>query len=474
MGSGGGPAYARRELRGLAACLAAALAIAGCGGGSPKARLDGSSSDARDGGDARDGSDARDLRTDTGETGPETRSDAADSARDAFDAPNDRGDTATGGTAGAGGIGGSDASGTGTGGMGTGGMGIGGTDAGGTGSGGMGTGGMGTGGAGTGGTGSGGMGTGGVGTGGMGTGGTAGSDLDGGDDAPADVAGDVPQNGTGGGGGSDASAEGGSDTGGCGVGCPSNVRPDALAIWLAADVGVQCDTNSRVSNWTNVGTLGGSATPPSGKRGPLCANPTKLAGRDVPYFDASGADDTDGVLTLDLTPLVGHGYTVFVVERRQAATEGYFLGSSLPGPAVIDCPSYAHYAYRFGYMPPYLTSGPYVLNDSEDDCFAPLGTPLAFSPGNPQAALDVEVFDAAAGHTLLSNGTSLGNDMDMTPIASLPDGFLGRAFQAVTGHSSRFKGDIAELVIYADTLTGPQILDVSNYLAARWGVTLTH
>jgi len=460
---------ARLKIQGLGTCLAAALAIAGCGGGTPKARLDASSSDARDSGDARD------LRPDTGDTAAETRSDAVDSARDAFDAASDRGDTATGGTAGAGagGTAGSDA-GTGTGGVGTGGndagtTGTGGMGTGGAGTGGTGTGGMGTGGMGTGGVGTGGTGTGGMGTGGVGTGGAAGSDLDGGSDAPGDLGDDLPQNGTGGSGGSDASVDSGSETGGCGVGCPSNVRADALAIWLAADMGLQCDSNSRVSNWSNFGTLGGGATPPTGKRGPLCANPSKLAGRDVPYFDASGTDDTDGVLTLDLTPLVGHGYTVFVVERRQAATEGYFLGSSLPGPAAIDCPSYAHVAYRFGYAPPFLTSGPYVVDSG--DCFFPMSTPPVFSAGNPQAALDVEVFDpTTAGHSLFTNGAMLGNDMDLDPIASLPDGFLGRAFQPILGHQSRFKGDIAEVVIYADTLTEQQILDVSSYLQTRWGL----
>jgi hypothetical protein len=65
----------------------------------------------------------------------------------------------------------------------------------------------------------------------------------------------------------------------------------------------------------------------------------------------------------------------------------------------------------------------------------------------------------------------LYSDADLQPIDSLPDGFIGRAFQPLNGKTrhSRFRGDIAEIVIYAAVLTSSEIQSVSTYLSNRWG-----
>ena len=475
---------ARFQIPGLATCLFAALVVAGCSSGTPKARLDGSS-DLKS--DARDAADTRDLRTDgtdsaSGETAsevPAPNPDASDGPRDGTDADSDGADSGTGGAAGTAGTAGTGAGGAGTGGMGSGGAGTGGTGSGGTGTGtggngigGMGTGGTGTGGVGTGGTGTGGVGTGGSGTGGNGSGG-AGGDADAGSDAPADAGDDTPASGTGGATGNDAAGDLATDDAeGCGPGCPPNVRP--VAIWLAADYGVQCDLSStRVTNWMNRGYNGGTIAPITGHSGPLCPDAARqLGGRPVLSFDTPGTNDDDGVLTLDLAPLTNQtGYTVFVVERRQSNNEGYFLGSTLALNAIA-CDLLAHSAYRFGYEPPMLWSGPYVADDN-NDCFPPTMNPAAFSASNPQAALDIEVFDPAVGHVMSSDGVELYRDADLLPIDFNPTtiGFIGKAFQALdlnTRHS-RFRGDIAEIVIYAAVLTPSEIQSVATYLSNRWG-----
>ena len=145
----------------------------------------------------------------------------------------------------------------------------------------------------------------------------------------------------------------------CGAGCPSTIEPQALRYWLAADVGVSCDGNGRVTGWTNRGTLGGQLAPVSGKAGPLCSAPTSLGGRNVISFDDAGTDDTSGVLEIDLAPLVATNYTVIVVERRRSGAEGYFLGTAINNLALTtDCAIQANAAYQFGYSPPYLLAGP--------------------------------------------------------------------------------------------------------------------
>jgi hypothetical protein len=455
------------RIQGISACLATALALAGCGDDSPiKARpADSSSADAHDAaprdthpdartdtgaGDAGDSHAASDTNADRVDARVDARAetdtrdapdapDAPDGAGDAHDGSAELAPIGSGGAAG-GGAGGSDA-----------------------------------GGAGSGGTGAGGSGTG------------TGGESDAGRDGPADTGGDVPDgsggsagsNGTGGVSGSDAGADNAGDA--CGLGCPSSIHPDDLKIWLASDSGLQCDSAGRVTSWANRVHLGGFAIPApissvSSKLGPRCANPTsQLAGRDVIYFDVPGSDDLDGVLLQDLTPITRGGYTVFVVERRQAGTEGYFLGTSLvPDTEVILCGDsigFGHIAYRFGYAPPNLISGPYV-GDDNDDCVLPQLPAPPFSSASSEASLDVEVFDTLVGHALFRNGVMLGSDADRLPISSLPQGFLGRAFRDLnrgTQHS-RFHGDIAEVVIYKATLSPSDIRDVSTYLATRWGL----
>ena len=212
-----------------------------------------------------------------------------------------------------------------------------------------------------------------------------------------------------------------------------------------------------------------------GKSGPLCNSTTPLGGRNAVYFDAAGTDDANGVLQIDLdTALSGNDYTIFVVERRQSAAEGYFLGTALnPSVLATDCTKYNHVAYWFGYMPPNLLSGPYVMNLQGDDCEPQQMMPAPFSMTNPVASLDIDIFDSSVGHACFSNGVAISSDDDTDAVDSLLQGYMGRAFQALdsgTRHS-RFKGDIAEVVIYSTALTSDERTAVSTYLENRWGLS---
>ena len=71
--------------------------------------------------------------------------------------------------------------------------------------------------------------------------------------------------------------------------------------------------------------------PVSKKFGPRCDGQT-LNGTPLPYFDRTTTDIDNGVLPVDLTPLNGQDYTVFVVERRRAADARFILGTDVPSP----------------------------------------------------------------------------------------------------------------------------------------------
>src|SRR5262249_15517518 len=155
------------------------------------------------------------------------------------------------------------------------------------------------------------------------------------------------------------------------------------------------------------------------------------------------------------------------------------LGTSLnPNYLTLDCDFYSLIAYRLGYGftgsttpdPKYLYYGTYVTDPDVGGCLRPTTAPPAFSPRNPQGALDVEIFDSSrgAGHLVYGNGTMLSSDTFVDVIQSLPDGWIGRAYQSFTESGvprhSRFKGDIAEIVIYNDKLSTTDVQAVSDYL----------
>ena len=348
--------------------------------------------------------------------------------------------------------------------------GAGGSSTGGTGAGGTGMGGLGMGGTGTGGTGVGGMGVGGMTTGTGGAATDAGPDIaaGGSDGGSADAPADVP-----------SPTDGPGDTApACGAGCPANVDPQDLVLWISADVGLTCDqgTTPRVTGWKD--RRAGSTvmlTPVSGKFGPRCDGQT-LNGTPLPYFDRTTTDINNGILRIDLTPLNGQDYTVFVVERRRTADARFILGTDVPVPAISKCvddttlvnPN-AHLAYRFGYqVDTIFESGSYTYDPDTGNCDDPAVLVPAFS--TPQAALEIDFLSSGDTHTLTAAGTTNPSVVDTNPMDMLLQGYLGRANQLPSTSDSRYLGEVAEVVIYKAALTPDQVTAVSNYLKGRWNL----
>ncbi len=278
------------------------------------------------------------------------------------------------------------------------------------------------------------------------------------DSGPTDVAPDSPA--------TDMSSD---TTPACGTGCPSTIQSSHLALWLAADFGVNC-MQGRVAAWQNRGNVSETVAPVSGKSGPQCGV-EQIAGRAALFFDRPNADDTDGVLTVDLNSILsGSDYTVFVVERRQTDTEGYILGTTGNSTSCDDLPDIA---YRFGYDPAYtpmsFVAGPYSTDPVQGGCIDPISQYATYSPTAP-AALDVEVFDQTVGHELAINSVVVDHNTEMTPIDSLPAAYIGRAFNALNlgARHSRYLGDVGEIVIYNAALSDGDRALVEGYLKQRW------
>jgi hypothetical protein len=245
----------------------------------------------------------------------------------------------------------------------------------------------------------------------------------------------------------------------CGDGCPLTVQPADLVLWLSADYGVTCDS-ARISDWRDRANTARSFKPVTGKLGPACGTAT-LATKPVATFDRAGTTDTDAVLPIDLTPMVNNSYTIFVVERRRVAAEGYLLGTS----AIGACDATPYLSYKFGYTSSTeFFAGVLGYDDQLMDC-DDVKTPVS---ATPQAVVDVEWFSKTAGHVLYMGSDLKGMNTDPAPLVSLPDnGYLGRAFQRALGES-RFQGDIAEVVIYKAALSDLDRGAVTGYLTARW------
>lgn len=360
---------------------------------------------------------------------------------------------------------------------------------GGNGSGGAGMGGSGMGGSGMGGSGMGGAGVGGSGMGGAGVGGQGGANAgsggtsSGSGGAAPDAAPDMAAGGTDG--GIDSPTDGIPATDAtndaapaCGAGCPANVQPADLVLWISADVGVTCDSSSppRVTGWKDR-TPGSTVTlaPVATKVGPRCDG-AMLNGTPLPFFDRTTTDIDNGVLKVDLTPLDDSDYTVFVVERRRIANAGFILGTDVPAPLTgpnmcvddfLDGLN-AHLGYRFGYQgPTVFEAGSYTVDPNSYDCNEPSVTVSAFS--TPQAALEIDFLAQGDMHTLTAGSMTNPSD-DLGAMGSLMQGYLGRAFNLPLNSDSRYLGEVAEVVVYSVALSSSDVTAVSNYLRARWGI----
>jgi hypothetical protein len=188
----------------------------------------------------------------------------------------------------------------------------------------------------------------------------------------------------------------------------------------------------------------------------------------------------DETLDVDLGFLVNSNYTIFVVERRWAdypsrSTSGeYFLGTAVPatveqkGASAWCTPGPVNETLQFGYS--YTNSD--IILGADQGCGAGLIAIAASVPGSPPAPLseDTLSFDNTRGHELWANGVPVAANVDTSALSYADGGAIGRASLVTTmfGYDMRFRGDIAEVLVYDTALDSPNQVAIETYLRAHW------
>jgi hypothetical protein len=262
------------------------------------------------------------------------------------------------------------------------------------------------------------------------------------------------------------------------TGSLSDVAPLAashLQLWLTADRGLDCEGGT-VTRWADVSGNERHAVNGS-HQGPACARNTHaLAGVQLPYFSGPGREPPfiDGTLDVDLRFLEDTDFTIFVVERRWAdGTRERGPNEELIGTDFRDgtsaCPQ-SGYQINLGYA--YYDGYP-ALN-YESNCYRPWsGTrgPAPRTPDSPPGAAAIDMLrlahEQATSPTVWQNGVKINVGGASGGLGShFAGGSIGRAFETRT--DNRFRGDIAEIVVFDAALTDTEARRMEAYFRQHW------
>ena len=265
--------------------------------------------------------------------------------------------------------------------------------------------------------------------------------------------------------------------------CPSGIADGHLQLWLRGDHGVDCaniDDGQHVSRWRDLSDRHNDAVAPAGTKGPQCGSAAgTLGGRRVIRFTADPTRPTEGHLEVDLSALVNKPFTIAIVEQRSnmPRASSWLLGSRLPVRDFVMCmdgnPNEGR-GLRFGYVGIYLfatTWGPM--------CDVKVTVPLlATSP-----TFMVLTYAPTVGLALSVNGAppKLAPGGGLTHVMT---GFIGRAYQPLSPPDAgpddggvplptvddRYKGQLAEVVIFDVAVDGEQRGRLESYLRETWQI----
>jgi hypothetical protein len=263
-------------------------------------------------------------------------------------------------------------------------------------------------------------------------------------------------------------------------GCPYEVRPERLQLWLRSDRGLHCDKTQdpqRVTGWDDQSGKRRHAFLSPGQLGPWCGDSSSnLNGKDVPFFPANSVNPNDDTLNADMGFLANSDFTAFVVERRRGQRPlSYLLGSTnaKAGPdaftlctdAIVSPNKYK--AFFIGYKDNVV----FRVGVWADDCDLS-ATVADYDAVNVPVKVDVITYDKEVGYTVHVNGAKIGQSAQKDGLTSVVGGFIGRAYQyEAGGRDTRFLGDLPELVMYDVALNENDRLKVQTYLKTHWAIS---
>jgi hypothetical protein len=264
---------------------------------------------------------------------------------------------------------------------------------------------------------------------------------------------------------------------------PGTAGPSHLRLWLTADVGMQCNSG-RVTRWADQSPNRDDALLGHSQLGPQCqipTNPHSVNGIDLPYFSAPvsavNPNVVDETLDVDLSFLVGTGFTLFAVSRRWAdpvsTTSEYLLGTDVASAFDTNSSSCAAQPHDSTLSFGYIDNGGSLNLTLDEGCdgLNALDTRVPQNPPGPMSRATA-MFGASAGRTLWINGVPVSSDLKTIPLGAAMGGAVGRAIFHTTasGYDQRFRGDIAEIIVYDAALADAERKSVEDYLAKHWSL----
>lgn len=256
---------------------------------------------------------------------------------------------------------------------------------------------------------------------------------------------------------------------------PTAIHGDKLVLWLRADLGLACDTNvapPRVTTWADQSGAHHDAV--AGIHlGPQCGEPAgAINGIPVPYFTAPGTNNANETLDVAIDDVLkGTSYTVAAVERRIGALVdtgassywGAVLGTELPLGG-----SEANRALVFGYVAPNNTGNDETF--TFDQLYNGVSTPAAYNDAAKGVHVDIGIMNVdpiSGGRTLYRDGAKVAESTSSQPLLDAKRFGIGRAWSATR---TRFRGQIAEVVVYRAALSDAERVALEANWKAKWGL----
>jgi hypothetical protein len=251
-----------------------------------------------------------------------------------------------------------------------------------------------------------------------------------------------------------------------GGGCPDEVAPGHLQLWLRSDQGVECAQEAginRVRVWRDLSGNGRDAVPAASKVGPVCGA-GMLNGRHAITFPRTDGLEDQEYLETNLASLKDKGFTIAVVEKREGAANNLFMiGSQLEFPDAVSCPMNpnANRGLLLGYWMPGLLGA----STWGTTCDVSATVPAAFAT----ASLVVTTYEPMVGLKLFLNGNKVG-ESPSSGLEAIGRGLVGRAFQHnMYSKDTRYRGQMAEVVVFDVPLEDGTRTALEQYLKATWG-----
>jgi hypothetical protein len=283
--------------------------------------------------------------------------------------------------------------------------------------------------------------------------------------------------------------DGGVDAGPCNgmSGCPAEVDPTHLQLWLRGDVGLDCPSH-RVTTWHDQSTHGRNAGPTTTTDGGAVlaaqCNEHAINSLSVVTFTAPTPSPNiyqDETLQVDLGFLPGAEFTIAIVHKQAAYTLTGGLLSFGNLPPIAHCGS-SQGVQNTGLLELVVahddTSGSNEVYRVSHDC---AGLDTAFpSTASLTPVLMEYTFDNVAGMRFFLNGIEVTNGMasktGVTQDGGASTSLIGRGSNEQTINTTtttvdtRYNGDIAEIVAYDLALSEPDRQTLEGYLKTKWGL----